>query len=235
MRSIKKTAALSMVVLVLAAGTVSAKTVPGTNAGEVLRGTNHADTIYGKGGADLVYGRGGGDTVWGGNEAGWGDKVLGGAASDRLIGQRGHDALYGEGGNDRLERQHGDNLLIGGPGEDKMFGGPGADKVDARYGRRDVIDLTGLASDDVVYYDKGIDKLVVSAETAGTSAAEAARSTGVELSPQEPPAGLFEHHGKVLVAHEGEGLLVPEKELGAHLGHGDEILDPTGRAGEEKR
>jgi hypothetical protein len=30
-------------------------------------------------------------------------------------------------------------------------------------------------------------------------------------------------------------VLVAEKRLEAHLGHGDEILDPTGRAGEGKR
>ena len=124
---------------------------------------------------------------------------------------------------------------MGGTGEDTLRGGPGADKVNARDGRRDVIDLTGLASDDVVYYDKGIDKLVVSVETAEASAAEAARATGAELSAAEPPAGLFKPHARVLVAHEGEGLLVPEKELGTHLSHGDEILDPTGRAGEGKR
>ena len=128
---------------------------------------------------------------------------------------------------------------MGGTGEDTLMGGTGADKVNARDGRRDVIDLTGLASEDVVYYAKGIDKLVVSAESARASArasaAEAARATGAELSAAEPPADLFEPHDKVLVAHEGEGLLVPEKELGTHLSNGDEILNPTGRAGEEKR
>jgi hypothetical protein len=31
------------------------------------------------------------------------------------------------------------------------------------------------------------------------------------------------------VEHEGERVLVSERALEGHLGHGDEILDPTGR------
>ncbi len=40
--------------------------------------------------------------------------------------------------------------------------------------------------------------------------------------------------GKVLVEHGGEELLIPEGELEGHLGHGDEIIDPTGRAAAEQ-
>ncbi len=230
MRGIKKTAALTISVLVLATGAASAKTVPGSDAGEVLRGSRNADTIHGYGGADLIYAYDGQDTVWGGNEAGKGDKVLGGPASDQLIGQQGHDALYGEGGNDRLEGQDGDDLIVGGTGEDTLRGGPGADELDAQDGRHDVIDITGSGSGDVVYYDKGIDVLVVSVEPAGVSAAETARATGAELSAARPPEGLFAHTGKILVEHEGEELLVAEKAIGPHMAHGGEILDPTGRA-----
>jgi len=234
-----KVAAASLAMVVVGSGAALAATIPGTNAGEVLRGTDRADTIHGYGGADLIYGRGGGDTVWGGNEAGWGDKVLGGTAADRLIGQQGHDALYGEGGADKLDGQDGDDLLVGGTGEDTLNAGPGADEVNARDGRRDVIDLTGSGPNDVVYYDRGIDEFVTSSvelveEGSGASAAEAARATGAELSAAKPPEGLFEPHGKVLVEHEGERLLVAEKRVEAHMGHGDEILDPTGRAGAER-
>ena len=232
-----KLAAASLTMVVVGSGAALAATVPGTNAGEVLRGTDRADTISGYGGADLIYGKGGRDTVWGGNEAGWGDKVLGGTAADRLVGQQGHDALYGEGGNDRLEGQDGDDLLVGGTGEDTLRGGLGADEVDAQDGRRDVIDVTGATAGDIVYYDKGIDEFVTSsvqsAERA-TSAAEAARATEAELSAQEPPEGLFEPHARVLIEHEGERQLVAEKDLERHLGHGDEIVDPTGRAGAER-
>jgi hypothetical protein len=54
MRSIKRTAALSVMMLALATGTAAAKTIPGTDTGEVLRGTPNADTIHGYGGADLA-------------------------------------------------------------------------------------------------------------------------------------------------------------------------------------
>jgi hypothetical protein len=232
-----KVAAASLAMVVVGSGAALAATIPGTNAGEVLRGTDRADTIHAYGGADLVYGRGGGDTVWGGNEAGWGDKALGGTGSDRLVGQQGHDALYGEGGNDRLEGQDGDDLIVGGTGEDTLRGGPGADELDAQDGRRDVIDITGAGAGDVVYYDRGIDEFVTSSVESAertASAAEADRATEAELSAQEPPEGLFEAHGSILVEHGGARLLVAEKELERHLGHGDEIVDPTGRAGAER-
>ena len=230
-----KLAAASLAMVVVGSGAALAATVPGTNAGEVLRGTDRADTIHGYGGADLIYGYGGGDTVWGGNEAGKGDKVLGGTAADRLIGQQGRDALYGQLGSDTLEGQKGADLVVGGTGEDTLSGGPGADKVDAQDGRRDVIDLTGSGAGDVVYYDRGVDEFVTSSvepvEEGSASAAEAARTTGAELSASKPPEGLFVHTGKVLVEHKGEELLVAEGRVGAHTAHGDEIIDPTGRAG----
>ena len=232
-----KVAAASLAMVVVGSGAALAATVTGTNAGEVLRGTDRADTIHGYGGADLVYGKGRGDTVWGGNEAGWGDKVLGSTGYDRLVGQQGHDALYGEGGNDTLEGQHGDDLLVGGTGGDTLRGGPGADEVDAQDGRRDVIDVTGSGPGDVVYYDRGIDEFVTSSVESADgvpSAAEAARATGAELSAQEPSAGLFEPHGKILVEHGGERLLVAEGRVVAHTAHGDEIVDPTGRTGAER-
>jgi hypothetical protein len=228
-----KLAAASLAMVVAGSGAALAATIPGTNAGEVLRGTDRADTISGYGGADLVYAYGGTDTVWGGNEAGWGDKVLGGTGGDRLVGQQGDDALYGEGGADTLEGQYGADLLVGGTGGDTLNGGPGADEVDARDGLRDVIDLTGSGSGDVVYYDRGIDEFVTSSAQSA-SAAEAAESTGAELTATKPPEGLFEPHAKVLVDHEGEKLLVAEGRVEAHLGHGDGIIDPTGRAGAER-
>jgi Ca2+-binding RTX toxin-like protein len=131
-----------------------------------------------------------------------------------------------------LEGQYGDDLLVGGTGGDTLNGGPGADEVDARDGLRDVIDLTGSGSGDVVYYDRGIDEFVTSSAQSA-SAAEAARATGAELSSATPPEGLFAHTGKVLVEHEGKELLVAEKQVERHTAHGDEIIDPTGRAGEE--
>ena len=239
MRGIKKTAALTISVLVLAAGAASAKTVPGSDAGEVLRGSRNADTIHGYGGADLIYAYGGRDTVWGGNEAGKGDKVLGGSSSDQLIGQQGHDALYGEGGGDFLEGQYGDDLVSGGGGRDTLSGGPGADKINARDGQKDTISIR-LGEGDVVYYDKGIDVLEASTaargaadENAGLSVAEAIEAGKVKVVSEDPPSGLFGHTGEVLVEHDGEELLVDEDRVMNHVGHGDEVLDPTGRSGAE--
>jgi hypothetical protein len=68
----------------------------------------------------------------------------------------------------------------------------------------------------------------------GSSAAEAARTTEAELSASKPPEDLFAHTGKVLVEHRGEELLVVEKQVERHTAHGDEIIDPTGRAGAEQ-
>ncbi len=212
-----KLAAASLAMVVVGSGAALAATVSGTNAGEVLRGTDRAETISGYGGADLIYGYGGADTVWGGNEAGKGDKILGGAGGDRLVGQQGDDALYGEGGNDRLEGQDGDDLIVGGKGEDTLYGGPGADEVDAQDGRRDVVDITDAGAGDVVYYDKGIDVFVRASVEPVEEGASVAEAAGVELTAAEPPTGLFEPHAKVLVDHEGERLLVAEKRVEAHM------------------
>jgi Ca2+-binding RTX toxin-like protein len=166
------TIAVGMVLAVaLSAGAAfgSQAIIEGTNRGEVLRGTPQADTIYAKGGADLVYGYRGADLIYGGNEAGWGDKVLGGDAKDRLIGQKGHDALYGDGGDDRVYGGRGDDLVAGGPGTDTLSGGPGADEINAHDGQRDIVAIR-FGEGDVVYYDKEVDVLKVPVE--GPSAAD---------------------------------------------------------------
>jgi len=70
-----------------------------------------------------------------------------------------------------------------------------------------------------------------SQEGADGSAERTTSGTGkTELVAKRPPEGLFGHTGKVLVEHGGEELLIPEGELKGHLGHGDGIIDPTGRA-----
>ena len=234
MGNIKKTAAMSAMILALAAGAASAKTFDGSNAGEVINGTNNPDTVYAYGGADLVRGYGGADTVWGGNEAGFGDALYGGASGDRLVGQQGDDALYGQGGNDRLEGQYGDDLIVGSSGSDTIDAGPGADEVDARDGQKDTI-VIRKGEGDIVYYDRGLDEFLVSSTSGANamSAQEAMEAGKVKLLAERPPKGLFEPTGKVVVEHEGARLLVAEKGLKGHLAHGDEIIDPTGRAATE--
>ena len=88
-----KVVAASVAMVVAGSGAAFAATIPGTDAGEALHGTRQVNRIDGYGGADSLYG---------GNEAGWGDRILGGSGGDRLLGQDGHDALYGERGNDKL-------------------------------------------------------------------------------------------------------------------------------------
>lgn len=235
MRKMKTMAATAALTVALSAGAASATTIAiieGTNAGEVLNGTPRADTVYAYGGADLVRGYAEKDVLYGGNEAGWGDKIKGGTFADRILGQKGHDALYGEAGNDRVYGGYGADLVSGGPGEDLLDAGPGADETNAYDGQKDTI-VVRSGEGDVVYYDKGLDVLVVPASpqgSAGLSASEAGQRA--ELSAQRPPEGIFEPSGEILVEHGDEELLVSERALEAHLAHGDEIVDPTGRAAE---
>ena len=238
MRKMKTMAAAMALTVALSAGAASATTIAiieGTNAGEVLNGTAQADTIYAYGGADLVRGYSERDTLYGGNEAGWGDKILGGTFADRIFGQDGHDALYGEAGDDRINGGYRDDLVSGGSGNDTLDGGPGADEINAFDGEKDTIVIRS-GEGDVVYYDKGLDVLVVPVSpqgTAGLTAAEADEKA--ELKAERPPKGLFEPSGKILVEHEGQQVQVSERALEGHLGHGDEIIDPTGRAAEQVR
>ena len=244
MRSIKRTAAISVTMLGLAAGTAAAATITGTPGGDALYGTPQADTISGYGGKDLIRGYGGTDYLYGGSETGWGDRVLGGTGADLILGQGGKDALYGEGGDDEVRGGNRGDLVEGGGGEDVLDGGPGADQMNARDGQKDTI-MIRSGEYDTIYYDKGIDVLVAPAEpfasrqgriaeAAGSTAPEASKGK-TKLQAERPPEGLFEPHGKVLVEHAGTRLLVPEDELVGHLGHADETVDPTGRAQEEQR
>ena len=235
MKNIKTMAATMALAVALSAGAASATTtaiIEGTNKGEVLNGTPRADTVYALGGADLVRGYAERNLLYGGNEAGWGDKILGGTFSDRIFGQDGHDALYGEAGNDEVRGGYRDDLVAGGSGNDTLDGGPGADEIDARDGEKDTIVIRS-GEGDVVYYDRGIDVLAAPASSQGSASLTASEAgEEAELLAGRPPEGLFEPHGKILVEHKGERVLVAERALESHLGHSDEIVDPTGRATE---
>lgn len=236
MRRLKTTAALSMMMLALTAGTASAATKYGTNYGDALYGTSYADTMYGYGGADLMYGYGGADYLYGGNETGWGDKILGGSGDDKVYGQYGDDALYGDSGNDRVDGSYGDDLVQGGYGYDTLSGGPGIDQINAQEGQKDIINVCDSEYGDVVYYDRGLDVFqgcTSSAQqgTAGTNttltADEASKSKEVKLVAEKPPKGLFEHTGKVLVEQKGKEKCVPEKALKGHIEDGATIVNPA--------
>ena len=237
MRRTAKVMMATAVMVPLSATAALAATFYGTNYGDDLYGTNYADTIYGYEGADLIYGYGGNDALHGGNEAGWGDKILGGIGDDRVFGNNGNDALYGDSGNDRVDGGYGDDLVQGGYGYDFLDGGPGADQINAQEGQKDTINVCN-AYGDTVYYDRGLDVLQGCVSAQGTSAAmsaeEAIESGKVKLRTEKPPKGLFEHTGKVLIEHKGKELVVAEKEAKGHAEHGDRILDPTGRSGAEE-
>jgi Ca2+-binding RTX toxin-like protein len=210
--------------------------IRGTNAGDALYGTSYADLIYGFGGADLIYGYSGRDVLYGGNENGWGDKILGGRWGDKIRGQGGDDALYGQRGRDNINGGRGNDLVVGGSARDILNGGPGFDQINAQDGGRDIIIMCGNERDKV-YYDRGVDILRycagVSSDTAmSTSAASAAEAEN--LSTRKPPEDLFENSREVLVEHEGEEQCVPERELKSHLGHDDELINPSGCSASEQ-
>ena len=84
---------------------------------------------------------------------------------------------------------------------------------------------------DVVYYDRNLDVLVLPVEGKGSTALSASEAgEKAELKAERPPEGLFEPSSKILIEHEGERVFVSERALEGHLGHGDEMIDPTGRA-----
>jgi hypothetical protein len=74
--------------------------------------------------------------------------------------------------------------------------------------------MTCQGSDDLVYYDRGLDVL------------EGCSRGVVELPPTGSP---FEPGIEVLVDHNGgKELCLTEKALKGHLEHGDEVLDWSG-------
>ena len=119
--------------------------------------------------------------------------------------------------------------MVGGAGNDTLDGGPGSDEINARDGEKDTIVIRS-GEGDVIYYDKGLDVLVVSVEGVGTTALSTSEAgEKAELKAERPPKGLFEPSSKILIEHEGGRVLVSERAIEGHLGHGDEIIDPTGR------
>jgi Ca2+-binding RTX toxin-like protein len=132
----------------------------------------------------------------------------------------------------------GDDLIVGGYGNDTLSGGPGADQINAQDGQKDTI-VFCAGEYDAVYYDRGLDVLQgciapqgTAGKDTGLTAGETSKAT--TLSAEQPPEGLFEHSGKVLVEHEDKELCLPEKELKGHLKHGDEILNPAGCSSAEQ-
>ncbi len=127
----------------------------GTNGRDRLIGTNGRDRACGRGGADVINLAAGNDVGYGGecrasksgNTAATGKRVRdgsdvlrGGAGRDRLYGNGAHDVLMGGPGADALNGDGGNDRLVGGPGIDRFVGGSGNDVINARDGRREIID-----------------------------------------------------------------------------------------------
>lgn len=171
----------------------------GTSAPDTLTGTNNPDTMNGFGGDDAMRGALGNDVMYGGNETGYGD------------------GIYGGGGNDQIYGQDGDDLIQGDAGQDLLNTGSGSDRVNAQDGFADTI-ICGSSTADLVYYDRGLDKL----QNCGAST-----TLSVGETPEEgPPGELFTTHGKVLVENDdGKQKCVSQEKLEDSLkDDGAEIL-----------
>ena len=107
----------------------------------VVGGTGN-DKLFGDAGADTLNGLAGNDLLYGGAGA---DILKGNGENDTLRGGINADTLYGGTGNDRL---------IGDLGRDQLYGGAGADTYVMQY---------GLGADVAQSFEKGLDKLEVSA------------------------------------------------------------------------
>ncbi|WP_210527587.1 calcium-binding protein [Rubellimicrobium arenae] len=104
-------------------------------------GNGQANTLLGNKGANTLRGLGGNDRIGAGRGA---DTLWGGDGNDRLMGEWGNDTIWGGSGNDRI---------FGGSGRDLLYGGSGADRFLLQGGHAIVAD-----------FEKGIDRIVLSAE-----------------------------------------------------------------------
>jgi Ca2+-binding RTX toxin-like protein len=162
-----------------------------SNSGnETYRGLGGNDVLKGGAGADLLDGGTGSDSAsYAGSNAGvnvnlatgaasgghaTGDKfisienVAGSSYNDVLTGDKGSNTLFGAAGADKLDGGAGKDLIYGGTGKDMLTGGADADtflfKTAADAG-------SGANRDVITDFQKGLDKIDVSAIDANGSAA----------------------------------------------------------------
>ena len=86
------------------------------------------------------------------------DTLYGSAGADTIRSLGGNDVLFGLDGNDSLDGGAGNDLLVGGAGRDTLTGGAGADRF--RFENR--LDSSGDATDRIVDFQSGIDKIDLS-------------------------------------------------------------------------
>jgi len=95
------------------------------------------------------------------------DVIVGTPGSDVICGLDGNDTMSGRGGNDLLVGGRGADTLVGGAGIDRLAGSGGNDVIDARDGRRDI--LNGGSGVDLARVDtrkQGKRRVVVDSVTA---------------------------------------------------------------------
>ena len=86
--------------------------------------------------------------------------AYGGDGDDRLIGSAGANHLEGGNGRDTLEGGSGDDILVGGVGGDMLYGGAGSD-VFLYTSAQD--SAGGIGIDQIVNFERGVDKIDLSA------------------------------------------------------------------------
>ena len=120
--------------------TIIAPVEPAT-VGFKIFGLGRGDVIVGGAGDDCIKATAGNNRLYAGKGN---DTILGGKGNDLIFGGPGHDRLFGGGGTNQIYAGTGKTLLVGGPGRDllvggaghdQLFGGPGSDVLIAGSGR----------------------------------------------------------------------------------------------------
>ncbi len=202
-------------------GTLGADVFTGTSFGDLLRGRTGDDDIRGGrgddeirggAGADRLSGDAGDDFLYGGDGD---DRLYGGSGGDRLYGMAGNDRLAGGGGNDRLAGGDGDDLLIGGAGRDLLTGGAGTDV----FVFTELADsLPGAARDVITDFERGVDRIDLSAIDANVATVEIDRFTFVSGAQFSMVAGeLRRANGLIEGDVDGDGVADFQIELSPQL------------------
>jgi len=131
----------------------------GGTGNDRLAGGDDNDVLRGGSGNDRIIGGTGNDVLRGDNDN---DRLIGDAGDDLLQGGRGRDLLVGGVGNDQLDGGADNDVLQGGAGNDRMVGGTGDDRLIGGQGRDLFVLSTGLGTDIIQDFRKGMDKIELS-------------------------------------------------------------------------
>ncbi len=159
---------------------------------DVLSGGAGNDTLIGGAGADKLIGGVGYDTISYASAtaavalnlavAGSGGEALGDtfAGIERILGSAFADVITGGALADRIEGSGGNDILSGSGGNDSLVGGRGADRLTGGAGSDNFVFMSALdGGDRLVDFQRGIDKLSVSAAGFGFTTATGAFDAGM--------------------------------------------------------